>query len=60
MKRTKNHVQLTLKEAEAVAQLLYTLESMGGVADEEDNPDPEFNLECKRARNLANKIWKLL
>lgn len=53
-------MQLTLKEAEAVALLLYTLESMGGVADEEDNPNPEFNRDCRRARSLANKIWKLL
>lgn len=60
MKRTKDHVQLTLKEAEEIMQLLYTLGSMGGTADEEDNPDPEFNKDCNKARRKADKIWNLL
>ena len=60
MQRTKDRVQLTLKEAETVAELLYTLESMGGAADDEENPEPEFDRDCKKAGNLANKIWALL
>lgn len=60
MKRTKDHVQLTLKEAEEIMQLLYTLESLGGAADDEESPEPEFDQDCKKARKKADKIWNLL
>ena len=60
MKRKDKHILLTVKEAELAMYLLYTLESMGGCEDDEINPDPQFDKDCKRARNMANKLWRIL
>lgn len=53
MKREKNRILLTLKEAEQIEDCLNTLNGMAGVYDQ------EFNKDCHAAEKMATKLWKL-
>lgn len=51
MKKDKEgHIVLTKKEAEKVADLLYTLAAMAGAYDQ------DFTRDCKKAEKIADKI----
>jgi len=52
--KTKKEIVLTEKEAQAIAELLETLEAMEGALDE------HFTKECKYAAKYAAKIRKSL
>lgn len=54
MKRTKTHIELTIKEAERIMECLQTLEAMSGAYDE------HFTSDCQRAGKLADKLLDLL
>ena len=61
MKRVKDKIELTLKEAETIMDLLFTLESSGGCAEDyEDSPEPLYDREAKKAGRLGDKLFKLL
>ena len=47
-------IALTVKEANEITVLLETLESLGGVYDE------EFNHDCNRAGIIAKRMEKLI
>lgn len=53
MKREKNRILLTLKEAEEIEACLDSLSAMSGVYDE------NFNKECYCAEKYADKLMKL-
>ena len=46
----EGHIVLTKKEAEQVADLLYTLAAMAGAYDQ------DFTRACKKAEKIADKI----
>ena len=54
MKREKDRITLTLKEADAIREHLETLFAMEGTFDE------DFNAECKSAGKCARKMCELL
>ena len=54
MKREKNRITLTLKEADAIREHLETLYAMKGAFDE------EFTAECHSAGKYARKMCELL
>ena len=61
MKRVKDKIELTLKEAETIMDLLFTLESSGGSAEDyEDSAEPLYDKEAKKAGRLGDKLFKLL
>lgn len=53
MKREKNRILLTLKEAAEIEDLLDSLTAMSGVYAE------DFNKECHRAEKYADKLMRL-
>lgn len=54
MKRDNNRIILTLKEAEELMNLLYSLEATGGVYDE------EYTKEANLAGKYGNKLLKYI
>lgn len=54
MKRDKGNIILTLKEAEDIMNLLYSLEATGGVYDE------EYTKDAKMAGRYGNKLLKCI
>ena len=61
MKRVKDKIELTLKEAETIMDLLFTLESSGGSAEYyEDSAEPLYDREAKKAGRIGDKLFKLL
>lgn len=54
MRRDKNRISLTLKEADEVREYLETLYAMEGTLDE------DFNRECHRAGFFARKMCELI
>ena len=61
MKRVKDKIELTLKEAETIMDLLFTLESSGGSAEDyEDSAMPLYDREAKKAGRIGNELFKLL